>query len=344
MVERLLKTIDGKKPLFHPNCFFLSWNEDGPTPRYKATWCSYRTMDVSKFKFSSYVKWKDLRSEIMVATDYVDDPYSVDMQNSYNNKQYLKSHLQKVIRRSNPHKALKTAWHFLDLDLHDFLRRLAIIAVEDCMPLDGYATIVWFMVAVSKGYQPSNEQICWILGYVHDLSKCTRYEQIVHSDDDSIRDIKLRSLSQEGKNLVYSILLRKSYGGMKSDKGMCLSAARLWSSRYGTQSRYLEYLDRPLKFITPPSADLQRKEWVIGAIDFHCCPNIITSMWEKHDRFKEEEIKSAIWHCSSSVTDKENIGSDLDQRNPNVGNRLEVWKAIRKDFLSYARYILEKNS
>lgn len=345
MVERLLKkTIDGKGPMFHPNCFFLSWTKEGPTPQYKATWCSYRNIDLSKVKFSVYVKWKDLRSDIMIATDYVDDPYSVDMKNTYHNVEYLKSHLQKVIRRSNPHKALKTAWHFLDLNLQDFLRRLAIIAIEDCMPLEGYANIVWFMAAVSKGYQPSNEQICWILGYVYDLAKCPRYEQIVPREDITPNNIKLRTLSQAGKDLVYSILLRKTYGGMKSDKGMCLGAAQLWSSRYGTQSRFLEYLNRDLKYITPPTTELQRTEWIIGAIDFHCCPNIISAMWEKHDKFTEEEIRSAIWHCSSSVTDKENIGTDLDYRNPGIGNRLEIWKSIRKDYLSYAKYILEKNA
>jgi hypothetical protein len=341
MVERLLKTIDGKKLQLHPNCLYLSWTNEGPTPQYQATWCSYRTIDLSKNKFSAYVKWKDYNNDIMIATDYVGDPYSVKMTNNYRNKEYLKSHLQKVIRRSNTPRALKTAWHFLDLDLQDFLRRIAIIAIEDCLPLDGYANIIWFMAAVSKGYVLSNEQICWILGYVYDLSQCTNYEQIVHDNKLTVKTIKSRSLSQEGKNLVYSILFRKSYGGMKGDKEMCLAAAQLWSSRFGTQSLFLALLNRPLKFITPPLVIMQKSEWIIGAIDFHCCQGIVSTMWEKHDEFSEDDIRSAIWHCSSSVTNKINIGPDREQRTPQ--KYIEIWKVIKKDFLSYAKFVLDKN-
>jgi hypothetical protein len=300
-------------------------------------------MDRTKNKFAAMVKWKDLNMDLVIATDYVGEPYNVDMDNTYHNREYLKSHLQKVIRRSNPYKALMTAWHFLDLDLHDFLRRLCIIAVEDCLPLEGYSTIVWFMSAVSKGYKPCNNQIAWILGYVHDLALCKNYEQIAHTPNLSIRGIKMRTLEQAGKDLVYSMVFRKSYGGMRGDKDMCLMAAQLWSARYHTKSRFLHLLERKDTFITPPMIEMRKSEWVIGAIDFHCCPNIIIAMWEKHDEFTEQEIKSAIWHCSSSVTDKTNIAEDLAQRNPK-GRNLEVWRVIRKDFLSYAKFMLERTA
>jgi hypothetical protein len=79
----------------------------------------------------------------------------------------------------------------------------------------------------------------------------------------------------------------------------------------------------------------------IGAIDFHCCPNIIVAIWVKHDEFTEEDIKNAIWHCSSSVTDKENSRTP---RTTASGASSAVWKTIRKDFLSYAKFILERNS
>jgi len=279
--------------------------------------------------------------DITVASNYHGEAFTVSGNNSYINKEYLKSHLQKVIRRSNPYKALKTAWHFLDLDISDFLRRLAIIALEDCLPLEGFANVVWFMAAISKGYHISNEQICWILGYVYDLALCTRYEQINHDPQLQMRNIRMRTLDGDGKNLVYSIALRRSFGGMRGDKDMCLNAAKLWSARYNTKSLLLPLLKRDLKFITPPTAEMRKSEWVVGAIDFHCCPNIVTAMWEKHDEFTEDQIRQAIWHCSSSVTHKENIGEELAQRTPQ--RYLDIWKVIKKDFLSYARFLLEKN-
>ena len=342
MVERLMKTLDGKMPTFHPSCLYLSWTAEGPTPRYRATFCNYRELDRSKNKFSATIKWKELNMDLVVATDYVGEPYSCDMENIYRSQDYLKSHLQKVIRRSNPYKALLTAWHYMDLDLPDLLRRLCIIAVEDSLPLDGYSTIVWFMAAVSKDYKLSGSQVAWLMGYIYDLSMCKHYEQFPTAPPD-IKGIKVRSLQGQGRDLVYSILLRRAYGGMKGDKEMCLSAAKLWSARFHTGYLHLSRLARKDIFISPPTVTMRKMEWVVGAIDFHCCPNIIHLMWEKHDEFTEEDIKGAIWHCSSSVTDKTNIGEDLGQRKP-LGRHLAVWKVIRKDFLSYARFMLERNA
>ena len=124
---------------------------------------------------------------------------------------------------------------------------------------------------------------------------------------------------------------------------MCLNAAHLWSARYQTKSTFLPLLERKTKFITPPEIEMMKSDWVIAAIDFHCCPYIINSMVEKHDEFTECEIKNAIWNCSSSITDKHNIAEDLGQRNP-TGRHLEIWKTIRKDYMSYAKYMLERNS
>ena len=263
----------------------------------------------------------------------------------YRNVSYLKSHLQKVIRRSNSYKALKTAWNFIDLDLSDFLRRLAIIAIEDCLPLDGFPILIWFLAAVSKGYILNDAQICYILGYVYDLAQCIYYEQYAPHTDDNLptqRDMRLFSLSPEGKNLVYSILLRQSYGGMKSDTAMCRVSALAWANRHHTKSRFLDLLSRKSKYITPPLYGLGKNEWVLAAIDFHCCPNIIGAMWEKHDQYTIEDIRSAVWHCSSSVTDKKILTEDLHQRNMTDSKLCDIWKTIRKDFLGYAKFMLEK--
>ena len=341
-MERLIKTLDGSKLKFHPNCFFLSWTKSGPTPRYEATWCSYKEVQ-KKHNFSSSIKWKDLNMDIIIACDYIGEEYSVPVENIYQNIEYLKSHLQKSIRRSSPYKSLLTAWHFLDLSLEDFLRRLCIIALEDCLPIRGYSTLVWFMMAVSKGYKMSNEQICWVLAYVHDLAKLDHYEQIEIKKDIEIKTIKMRTLSQDGKNLVYSIVARKSYGGMRGDKNLCLSLAKLWSARYSTDSVFLKLLDRKHTFISPPTVQLQKSEWFLSAIDFHCCPNIIIAMWEKHDQYSNDEIRSAIWNCSSAITNKNLITEDWEQR-VNKGKYLKIWNNIKKDFLSYSKYLLERNA
>ena len=342
MVDRLIKKVEGRRLNVHPTCFYLDWlHKDGP----RATWIPLTEVPKGQTVFSSYVKWKDLRYDVMLATNYQGEHYSVQAENPYKNVSYLKSHLQKVMRRSNTYKALKTAWHFLDLDLHEFLRRLAIIAVEDCLPMQGYSILIWLLAGYTKGYIISDIQIAWCLGYVHDLSKCKYYEQFDHhggskEDLPTVRQMRVFTLPQEGKDLVYSILFRQSYGGMKGDQAMCRVAALSWANRYHTKSLHLEHLQRKTIYITPPYYELQQGEWVLAALDFHCCPNIIGSLWEKHDEYTEEEIKNAIWHCSSSITNKALISEDLGQRD--TEKYKDIWKVIRKDMQGYAKFVLEK--
>lgn len=338
--------LDGQKLQFHPNMFYLEWPAPGTDGTPSARWCNVTDVPKDKVAFGSYVKWTDLRTEIFVATNYkTKERFSCLASNPYHNVAYLKSHLQKCIRRSNAAKAIKTTQHFMDLDTHDCLRRLAIIAIEDCLPLEGFSILVWLMSALSKGYLIDNAQYCWILGYVNDLAHCKYYEQLPHADDGDgpgTKEMRLLSLPTGRRDLVYSILFRQSYGGMKSDKGMCRVAALVWANRLHTGSRFLELLERKTIYITPPVTELTPNEWIIGAIDFHCCPNIISAMWEKHDDLDQGQIKSAIWHCSSSLTDKLLLTDDLGQRRAGDQELLAIWKTIRNDFSGYGKFMLSK--
>lgn len=338
---------NNEKPKFHPNCLYLKWTDSGPScmPKYIATWVHTSTLTKEHLKWCHYVKWKELSMDILIASDQIPDkPFSIDVENEYNNKSYLKSHFQKVIRHSNVYKTLKTAIHFLDLDIYDFMRRLAIIAIEDSLPLHGYSTIVWFMAAISKDYKLNDSQLSWVLGYAHDICKCSYYEQIDHSlaIDKSIRSIKLFDLTQEGKNLVYSILFRRAYGGMKGDKEMCHSAGLLWSIRYHTKSRFLDLLERDIIFISPPVEPMIRSEWMTSAVDFHCYPGMIGNIWEKHDEFNEDDIRNTIWYCSSCITDKKNIATDMGQRDWSSEKYQKIWKVIKRDVQSIARFMINK--
>lgn len=329
-------------------CFYLKWTDGGQPnmPKYIAQWTNIDELDRSKIAWKVQVTWKDI-GEITLAADYVtgsderDQAYlNKGSEATYSNKSYLKSHLQKSIRRSCIGKALKTTVHFLDIDPSDFLRRLCIIAIEDALPLDGYSTLVWLMVACSKEYSLSNSHVGWILGYVHDLAKCGYYEQIEKKEAIPLRSLRLFKQEQAGRNLCYSIMLRHAYGGMRGDKEMCHASTALWQSRFNTKSRFLELLAREQIFITYPTTALQKGEWILAAIDFHCYPGICDKLWEKHDTYTTEQIKEAIWHCSSCVTNKRNIATDEGQRQWDNVTYRKVWLEIRKDFNSIARFMI----
>lgn len=335
----------------HPMCFYLKWTDQGQPnmPKYVAQWTNIDELDRHKITWKTTVNWKEI-GDIMLATDLAPgsderDPAYLNKgsEATYSNKSYLKSHLQKAVRRSCIGKALKTAVHFLDIDPVDFLRRLCIIAIEDALPLDGYSTLVWMMAASSKEYSLTNSHVGWLLGYVHDLAKCGYYEQFGKETITPLKSLKLFKQEQAGRNLCYSIMLRHNYGGMRGDKEMCHAATVMWQNRFSTKSRFLTLLERSPIFITFPTAPLHKGEWILAAIDFHCYPGICDKLWEKHDIYTTEQIKQAIWHCSSCVTNKRNIAADEGQRQWDNSSHRKVWLDIRKDFNSIARFMISVN-
>jgi hypothetical protein len=321
---------------------FLDWEAD-PV----AKWLTANEIDRAVIKWSCTVNWKELNCDVLIAVTCPSaaKPYTTDNQDlisSYRNVPYLKSHLQKCIRRSNSYKAIKTAMHLYHLDCAELLRRLSIIAVEDALPVKGYSTLMLLTAAVSHGYNLSEEHVCWIMGYIHTLCSLRYYEQIptFAETEVSLKTLKLRSLSPEGRNLCYSLVFRNAYGGMKGDRAMLMSAAKLWATRYRVSSEFIKLLDTPCVFISLPTEELKPHEWILAAVDFHCYPGVLLNLSERHDEFTTEDIKEALWHCSSSLTNKGNIADDLKQRDKDSSRHIQVWSIIKKNYLSLAKFMI----
>jgi hypothetical protein len=235
--------------------------------------------------------------------------------------------------------------HFYHLNSMEFIRRLGIIAVEDCLPVKGYSTLIWMTAACSVGYNLNYEHLCWLLGYVHDLCQLKYYEQFPPPPaDGNLKSLRLRSLTVDGKNLCYSLLFRQAYGGMKGDKSLLFSAASIWATRFRVNSEFVGLLERKRIFISPPLDTLHRNEWIGAAVDFHCYPGILLNLTEKHDEFTANDVQQAIWHCSSSLTNKANIAEDLKQRDKDNAKHAQTWKVIKRDFLSLAKFMISKNA
>ena len=341
----LLKaTSSSAAALVHPTCMFLDWESDT-----EAKWLTANEINRSVIKWSCTVNWKELNCDILIATTFpsASKPYTTDNQDiisAYRSVPYLKSHLQKCIRRSNSYKAIKTAMHLYHLDCAELLRRLGIIAVEDALPISGYSTLVHLTAAVSHGYNLSEEHLCWIMGFIHKLCSITYYEQIpaFTESEASLKTLKLRSLPPEGRNLCYSLVFRHAYGGTKGDKAMLMSAAKLWATRYRVSSEFIKLINASgsCVFISLPTEELKPHEWILAAVDFHCYPGVLLNLSEKHDEFTTEDIKEAIWHCSSSITNKANIADDLKQRDKDATRHLQVWSVIKKNYLSLAKFMI----
>jgi len=342
-MHRLFKEL--KDSVAIPSYFYLNWD------KRQAEW---RTMDRAppskSLKFRSRVKWKELNNmTVELCANYQNpdlDEYTY-VDNPYINVSFLKSHLQKCVRRSNVYKTLKTAYHLMDIDIQEFLRRLAVIAVEDSLPYNGFTTLIWFTAAVSKGYKMSESQKCWCLGYCLQIAESKYYEKHGHSDRPfNLIKKKLDNIDRRGLDLLFSMQFRKAYGGRGGDKKMFDYLTGVWYQRFklsednsrNSPDYWINILDCQIKFVTPPENKLELNEWLPAGIDFHCCPQIIGMLMDRHDEFDEQELRSAIWSCSSSVTDKQCINGEIVEISDE--DRV-VWKKIAKDYIGMAKFFLK---
>ncbi len=324
-----------------PKYFHLDWEKK------EARWLrrdEFSKKEKKSFLFSKQVNWKDFNSTITVCTNYVKTPYRIYIDNKYRNVSFLKSHLQKCIRRSNHCKAIKTAYHMISLNANEFLRRLSIIAIEDVLPLKGYSILMWLVSAVSNGYMMSDSQVCWLLDYVYQLCECKRFEIPKTLDKWSLSKKRVSVLNPDQFSLLYSIQFRRSYGSLKGDIKMLTYCLKLWYTRFielhddstSKVKNKIQFFKIKNRFITPPTDNLELQEWILAAIDFHCYPNMIMNLNEKFDHFSYKQIKDAIWFCSSSKTDK------LDINDEKISNKehLPVWNKIKKEFYSLSQFYL----
>ena len=120
--------------------------------------------------FECKIGFKDIVT--IATTRIINDDLYIPNDSKWKSTKFLKSHLQKCIRRMKPDLSVQTACELIRLNLNDFLRRLPIIILEDVDLLSVLPTTIWLMVAYSKGYRLRNNDISWLLGVVKSLAIC----------------------------------------------------------------------------------------------------------------------------------------------------------------------------
>lgn len=251
----------------------------------------------------------------------------------YSNINLLKSHLQKCIRRKKDIKAVQTAWHILEIDEIQFLRRLCIIFPEDIYMHESFSTLCWLMIVVSAEKMKLNiNHKEWLLGLVHLASNCEIKDNI-SEDFCKINIIKDVDYNHDLIDLFLSLNVRIGYGGMKGDMNLLKNTYLKFKSRnkktvnnfYYQKIRTISYDIRPLKI----------HEWELSAIDFHCFPKMM--MWlleEYYEEYSYDELKSLIWHNRSKINKRE--------KNPKINN--SNWKELKYKIDNMSRYIIKNYS
>jgi len=248
----------------------------------------------------------------------------------------LKSNLQKSIRRNKIEIALKTTYQMLSISPNDFFRRLPIIFLEDVKMNHLFTGIIWYMIAVSKGYKLTYTDVKWVMYVVYNLALCDNKEIIeknnVINKIDNLKDfIKLikGEYYKENFNIIWSSIIRYFYGGTKHDIQLFLDFLILYKNKK-IKDEFIE------KDIIPEIYTVFNKtDILLASIDFHCT-NIINLLLKKYQQDKSyyQLYKECIWYNRSRTT-KKNIIGYLEPK-----KHIELYNKIKKDLNEISKKII----
>lgn len=287
-----------------------------------------------RIRFTLNVKWNKVPITICTNLSQKHD-YQIPPEKKYNLRHitFLKSNLQKCIRRGLNDKAIKTAYHMIKLNFNEFLRRIAIIVLEDVTLHSSFSTIVWLTAATSSKknqFKPNKYIIDWLLGLVDLLCNIKEADKIKKDN----KEYQLIDLNDY--DLLYSLKFRQSYGGMGGDMNMLNYFTGFWLEKFKKDQKCNE---TEIKLIDSGTVTmLKLDEWKLDGnnccgVDFHCAPYIIDNLSKNHP-YSESELKSVIWNCSSGV--------NYRKKDHITKKDTEIWDKIKDDYFKEQSIIVNK--
>ena len=271
---------------------------------------------------------------------------------------FLKSHLQKTIRKGLTGLAVRTCKELMQQDVLQVVRRLSIIMVEDVELHPAFNILLWWTIMLSKQVSENKLQgggevlqtddvpLClleWLLGLTHILCECKHRVRFDSTPKhlptlwQSVQQIHTKqhtSVSQM-HNTLWSVMLRASYGGLKGDVALLCAVmnAYLQQSDTSKQSPFWNTPVRPIVYRTVEPLEIHT--WDLDAIDFHIARHILSKMeeWVADERV---DVKRMMWENGSSRNVRD------DTMSSNRVYKSDVWKAIIPRVRQWQSYMLRQ--
>lgn len=319
--------------------FYVSW-ENKFKPTVQAYWTDTKPEKVNFIEQiqCNYIKTGYYFYICGYIKDFEDKSFNLTSEKVYKNIPYLKSHLQKCIRKKDDIRAISSCYHLLKLSLNEVLRRLPIIMLEDTILHESFTTIIWLMIAItSKKFKMQKYIYEWILGIIYTLCIIDVIDVIDITEQDIITLLPIEQLNKYNDldsnycSLLYSMHLRIAYGGEENDIKLIKSYISLWEKRF--RNKIVKINSITVRPISINVKELELDDWDLSAIDYHCNSTFLNVILKKYDDLKEEELKKMIWHNSSNINMR--IKKDL--------YNIDSWNEIKDYVTKTQKYLLNSS-
>ena len=272
---------------------------------YTACWLDTVPKDCN---FIKKINWKEYKIEVTLCSKLSDADIYESLNKEKNKIPLLKSHLQKNIRRNEIKKALQCAKEFIDIDFNQFLRRINIIMLEDCILHNSFNVVSWMTATLGK-WKPHKKDIEYCLSIVEFLAGHKNIDPRDELTFDFKKNIKsINLLDTQHRDLMYSMEFRKSYGGMHGDIKMISYFCDKWLKRFlkHENCKYINNLSINLESRNYYDTLVYLKKYDVYAVDFHNNPQLLDKLEKIYidKKFTKDDFKKAIWYFRSSLTVK----------------------------------------
>jgi hypothetical protein len=210
---------------------------------------------------------------------------------------FLKSNLQKAVRRRQVDIGLRTAKTLMKMDPTQFLRRLPIILCEDIGMHACFSGLVSLMVMVGKGYKLQKRDKNYIYGVIRWMCSSSKQippERIEKFDYKNLTKDVWNDMDMARKSVLMALYIRMNYGGMSGDMKML----KFWMKHVMSRGEFWTDVIQPKSSYDIPNFNFDT-DTLDCAIDFHVFPDLIGNVHNNHSQFTKGQIKKAIWFCMS---------------------------------------------
>lgn len=287
--------------------------------------CFFSDEIVSEYNFKCEVFLRREYNQTLTLIGNQKEPFNIVPQITKDLISVCKSNLQKCIRRNEHVKAVKTAFAIFSIEPVQLLRRLPMILIEDSLPFFSLIKVVWWSIAVGKGYKLCKDEIEELMGIVMDASETDTYVKCKFSDNVNFK-------IQNNLDFFRMLELRKLYGGMPQDLQMINYHIHLWSEKFLQDEIWIKTLDPDESTLINLNkiGKFSEKDILLESIDYHPYPWILKKL--PHDS------KKLIWHFRSKINLKKPLFSECRKQSD---EDKEMFENIKKNLDNLCIWIKE---